>query len=41
MNLAYIFGLLRYLRGSQNMAWKVTPRQPPAEVLSAKGGAQH
>ena len=41
MNLAYIFGLLRYLSGSQNMAWKATPRRAPVEVLSAKGSADH
>jgi len=39
MNLAYVFGLLRYIRGRQQLVWKVTPRQSAPEVISVKSAA--
>jgi cellulose synthase/poly-beta-1,6-N-acetylglucosamine synthase-like glycosyltransferase len=36
INLPLLAGLLRYLGGRQNMAWKVTPRATSANMIAAK-----
>ena len=37
INLPLLVGMMRYLAGRQNMAWKVTPRKLSPEVIAAKG----
>lgn len=36
MNIAMLFGLLRYLGGRQSLAWTATPRQSAGELLRSK-----
>ena len=37
INLPLLVGMVRYFAGRQNLAWKVTPREIPPEIIAARG----
>jgi cellulose synthase/poly-beta-1,6-N-acetylglucosamine synthase-like glycosyltransferase len=40
MNMAMVFGLVRYLSGNQSVAWTVTPRETGTEIVSTTSSTE-